>query len=295
MNIKSNTVFKEVRNYIFIAFGIFMYAFGWSAFLIPSKLVGGGVAGISTLVYWGTFNTFGWGMPVGASNLIINAILVIIAMRILGAKFGINTIYGILVSSIAFMILQPLFPEPLLTDRFMCILIAGALSGTGIAIAFLSGGNSGGTDIIALIVTNYYNISVGKVILFLDIFIIGSSYFVFKDVETLAYGYVMMAIFSYALDTVIEGRKQSYQIMIFSKSKSKQIADRIVSEIGRGVTVINGTGWFTKTEQDVLIVVARRDDRSKVMSVIKEEDPEAFISLTSVQGVFGKNFEKIKI
>lgn len=294
---KKTAIFKNVKSYVFITLGLFLYTFAWSGFLIPSGILGGGISGVSTLIYYAT----GKMIQVGYSNLILNAILILIAMRILGAKFGVNTIYGIVVSSAFFILLQNLIHDPLILDnKFMCALIGAMLSGIGIGIAFVNGGNSGGTDIIALIVTKYYNISPGRVILYLDVLIVGSSFFVFTEqtiqerIEIIVYGYVIMGVFSYTLDTVIEGNKQSYQIMVFSKN-NRLIADRIGEEIKRGVTILKGEGWYSKSEQNVLVIVARKQDKSDIMKIIHESDKEAFISIAKVSGVFGKNFDSVKI
>lgn len=282
------SVFEYIKNYFFISLGLFIYVFSWVAFLIPSGLIGGGVSGISTLIFYAT------GFPVGISNLIINAFLVLIAMRILGAKFGLNTIYGIVFGAVMFMVLQPLFDAPLVNEPFMCAMIGGMLSGVGVGLAFIYGGNSGGTDIIALIITNYRNISPGRIIIYLDIVIIASSYLVFGSIEKIVYGYVIMGVFGYSLDLVIEGSKQSYQIMVFSKH-NEEIANRIGNELNRGVTFMKGRGWFTKEDQDVLMVIAQKHDKQNIMKIIKECDKEAFLSVAKVSGVFGKNFDRIKI
>jgi uncharacterized membrane-anchored protein YitT (DUF2179 family) len=294
---KRAAVFKEVKRYMFITVGLFLYAFAWSGFLIPSGILGGGITGVSTLIYYATGKT----IQVGISNLVLNTILILIAIKILGAKFGVATIYGIVVSSLFFILLQNLIHDPLILDnKFMCALIGAMLSGIGIGIAFSNGGNSGGTDIIALIVTKYFNVSPGRVILYLDVLIIGSSFFVFNNlniqerIEIVVYGYVIMGVFSYTLDTVIEGNKQSYQIMIFSKN-NRLIADRIGEELKRGVTLLKGEGWFSKSEQNVLVIIARKQDKSEIMKIINESDKEAFISIAKVSGVFGKNFDSIKI
>jgi len=286
---------KTIMSYVIITFGIFLYTFAWSAFLIPSQIIGGGVSGVSSILYF----LSGESMPVGVTNLIINAVLVLVALKLLGAKFGLNTIYGILVSSGLFIFLQQgIEIQNLLDitkfDPFMCAIIGGGLAGAGIGLAFSMGGNSGGTDIIALIVNKYYNISPGKVIMYLDIVIIGCSFFVSGSIENVVYGYVQMAVMTYALDLVIDGSKQSYQIMVFSQH-TKEIADRIGSEVGRGVTLLNGWGWFSKSDQKVLLVIARKVDKPLIMEIIQTADPKAFISVAKVQGVYGKNFDKLKL
>ncbi len=281
-------IFNEVKSYFFITLGLVIFAFGVSAFLIPAKIVGGGVSGIAMLLYYAT------GLPVGFWYFIINIGLLYWGLKKLGKKFALNSLYGVLVNTALFMIFQPLFPRPLVADQFMASLIGAALSGAGLGIAFANGGNSGGTDIIALIISENKNISPGRIILYLNVVIIASSYLLFHSVEKIVYGYVVMAVTSYALDLTLEGQKQSFQIIVFSRA-NHTIAERISREVGRGVTLWNGYGWYTKRPFDILLVVAHKYDRSKILKIIKQEDEKAFVTMTKVQAAFGENFEHIKV
>ncbi len=278
----------KVQSYFFITFGLFIYALGWSAFLLPSEIIGGGVTGIGGLVFFAT------GFPVGYTYLMINAVLVLVALRVLGARFGLNTLYGIFLGSLFFVVLQRLITEPVVQDQFMSALIGGMLSGMGIGLAFSHGGNSGGTDIIALIVNKYRNVSPGRVIMLLDLFIIGSSYILFQSIEKLVYGYVVMGIAGYSIDLVLDGSRQSFQLMVMS-SQNEAIARRITAEVGRGVTHLYGKGHYTQQEMDVLLVIIRKQDKASVLRIIQETDPKAFLSLSKVVGVFGQNFDVVKL
>ncbi len=282
------TVINFIKPYLYITTGLFIFAFGWTAFLIPSEIIGGGISGLGTLIYFST------GFPVGYTTLLVNSVLVIIAMRILGARFGINTIYGIIISSIFFIVLQQLIKQPLVNDEFMAALIGGGLSGVGVGIAFSHGGNAGGTDIIALIINKYRNISPGRVFLYIDIVVIASSWFLFHSIEKIVYGYVVMAVSSYSVDLILNGSRQSFQIMIYSRF-SKIIAERISTEVERGVTCLKGYGWYSKKDIDVVMVIARKQDKQRILAISKETDDEAFISVAKVMGVFGQNFEDIKL
>ncbi len=285
---KYNQLYGIVKPYLYITFGLVLFSFGWTAFIIPSKIMGGGLAGIGSLVY------FAVGIPVGYTTLAINAVLVLIALKTLGAKFGLNTIYGIVVSSFAFIVLQEIIEKPLVDDQFMAALIGGGLGGVGIGIAFSHGGNSGGTDIVALIINKYKNISPGRVFVYVDLIVIASNWFVFHSVEKIVYGYVVMAVGAYAVDLWLNGSRQSYQIMIYSNI-SPVISERISKEVGRGVTCLKGYGWYSKRDIEVIMVIARKHDKHKIMSIIKETDPKAFISIAKVMGVFGQNFEEIRL
>ena len=232
-------------------------------------------------------------------NLIINAILVLLGFKILGSKFGANTIYGIVMSSAFFILWQQVLHVDTLFNvadfgGFMCAIIGGALCGAGIGLTFSMGGNSGGTDIIALILSKFYNISPGKVIMYLDIFIIGSSFFVSYKLENVIFGYIVMVTMTYVLDMVIDGNKQSYQIMVFS-GKTKEIGDTVTSEVGRGATLLDAEGCYSHHSQQVLIIMAHKTDKAHVMQIIHRIDPNAFISVSKVQGVYGTNFDKLKM
>ena len=281
-------IWKEVRSYLLITIGLILNAIGWNAFLIPSEIIGGGLVGIASIL-WFTMK-----IPIGATVLVGNAILVALAIKLIGAKFGVKTIVGIVINAIVLSVFQLLFKDPLVTDKFMSAIIGATLCGVGLGIVFTQGSASGGTDIIALIINYYKNITPGRVILICDIIIIGSTYFIFHSIEKVMYGYVVMAVVSYVIDLVMEGNKQSYQFMIFSK-QDQQIAERITNEVGRGVSVLKGIGWYTKEPLDVLVVICRRTDRNQILSIIKDEDNKAFFSITKVAAAYGLNFERIKI
>lgn len=289
----SKIILKNVRAYTIIVFGLFLYALSWTAFLIPHKITGGGVSGIGALVYYAS------GIPMGYTYFLINIGLILLAVKMLGANFGVKTVFGVTVGAILLNVLQAQITTAIIDDKFMSTIIGGGLAGLGVGIVFTQGGSTGGTDIIAMIINKYRNISPGRIIMACDVFIIGSSFFVLLDmdpvkrIETIVYGYVSMAITAYAIDAVLSGSKQSVQIFIFSK-KYSEIADRITNQLGRGVTLIDGKGWYTKEEQKVLITMVRKFEANDVYKMVKELDPDAFISTASVMGVFGKGFERIR-
>ena len=289
----SSKIFKTTRSYTIIVFGLLLYALSWTAFLIPHKITGGGVSGIGALIYYAT------GFPMGYTYFLVNIGLIFIAIKMLGANFGVKTVFGVIVGSVLLSVLQATIKQPVVDDKFMSTIIGGAIAGVGLGIVFTQGGSTGGTDIIAMIINKYRNISPGRVILRCDVFIIGSSFLVLLDldpakrIETIVYGYVAMAITAYSLDAVLSGSKQSVQVFVFSK-QYQVIADRITAELNRGVTVIDGQGWFTNENQKVLITLVRKHEANDVYRVIKEVDPEAFISVASVMGVYGRGFERIR-
>ena len=285
-------IFKNKKqlfvSYLVITLGILTYTFAWSAVMLPAKIVGGGVSGISSVIYY----ALGIHIPIGIMNLVINAILVIIGFKVRWSKFGANTIYGIVMSSACFILWQQVLHVETLFDvsqfgGFMCAIIGGALCGGGIGLTFAMGGNSGGTDIIALIVSKFYNISPGKVIMC-------CSYFVSHKIDNIVFSYIVMVTMTYMLDMVLDGNKQTYQIMVFS-SKNKEIGETITTEVGRGATLLDAEGCYSHQQQQVLIVMVHKTDKPHVMQIIHRIDADAFISVSKTQGVYGRNFEKLKL
>lgn len=286
----TKSVFHHIREYVLITVGLFMFVLGWTAFLIPSGIVGGGVSGIGTIIYFAT----GKLIPVAYTYLALNVVLLLLALKILGAGFGIKTVYAIIMASFLFGVLQKYFTEPLLPgEGFLSAVIGGMLAGAGIGITFIQGGSTGGTDIIAMIINKYRNVSPGRIILYIDLFIIGSSYLVVESFKSIAFGYVTMAVTAYTIDLIISGSKQSLQIFIISK-KFNVIADEITRKMRRGVTVIEGKGWYSKENQQILMVLVRKHEMTDIYRLIKQNDPEAFISVASVMGVYGLGFDQIK-
>lgn len=274
-----------------------MYSFAWTALLIPAKVVGGGVGGIGTIVYYATSSAEGGGgIPVGVTYLVVNLVLLAFGFWVLGPKFGAKTIYAIIFNSIALTLMQELLPANLMGlqgDKLLSAILGGGIAGVGVGFCFSVGGSSGGTDIIAMIINKYRNVSLGKLIMLMDVVIVGSSYIIFHDLPTVVYGYVTMVTLGYSIDMVLSGSKSSSQIMIFSP-RYEEIAHRIIHDVNRGVTILDATGGYSGTPQKVVMVVCRRGEASNIYSIIKDTDPDAFITVGSVMGVYGKGFEALK-
>jgi len=282
-----NNILKNLKAYSIITIGLFINALGWTAFLIPAEITGGGVTGIATLIFYATQ------IPIWISYLIINGILILVSVKILGRNFGIKTVFATVVLTLFFSVLQGLIKEPIVNENFMSAVVGGILAGVGIGIVFSQGGSTGGTDIIAMIINKYRNISPGRTILYADILIIASSFFIFKSIEKIVYGYVTMAVTAYAIDLILTGAKRTVQLFIFSQ-KYDEIASEIASNINRGITLIDGTGWYSKKESKILMILVKKQESNNLLKIIKNIDPEAFISLNNVMGVYGKGFDRIK-
>ena len=305
--LKGTSIFISLKEYVIITLGMLLYIVGWSVFLVPNQLVGGGVSGLASVVQYATNGA----VKMGYTYFVVNVVLLIIAMFILGNKFGFKTIYAIVIASVGLNVFQEIIPADICqtlaveNGKLMSSIMGGLMAGVGIGLCMSQGGSTGGTDIIALIVNKYRNVSPGKMILAMDVVIILSSLLVpiqdadgsimqFNEkITTCVYGFILIVVNGTVLDMVIAGTRQSVQLFILSK-KHKERADAITNDLHRGVTVLNGMGWYTKEPTEVLMVLTRKYDLNVLLRYIKNIDPEAFLSVSTVTGVYGKGFESIK-
>lgn len=306
MTILKTNSWTLCKEYFLLTLGILLYVVGWLIFLVPNNLVGGGVSGISSIIQYAT------GLKMGYTYFVINGILLLIALLIMGTGFGAKTIYAIVLASVGLNVLQTLIPADIIdilsiqNGKLMSTIMGGIMSGVGIGMAMSVGGSTGGTDIIALIVNKYRNISPGRMILSMDVVIILSSLLVpsytadgslvnFADkITTVVYGLILVTINGYTVDVYLSGSKQSVQVFIMSR-KYEQIADAITNDLHRGVTILSSKGWYTKQEGNIVMVVTRKTDLNILLKYVKMIDPDAFLSVSSVAGVYGKGFDAIKV
>ena len=287
---------RELRDYIAITFGLLCYAFGWAAFMLPYQITTGGVTGIAATIYYST------GIEIQISYLIINSVLLAVALKILGPKFSIKTIYAILVLTFFLWFFQNILkddsgklPQFLgVGQDFMACVIGASLLGFGVGIVFTNNGSTGGTDIIALIVNKYKDVTLGRMIMYCDIIIISSCYFIFHDWRRVVFGFVTLFIMSYIIDWLINSTRQSVQFLIFSR-KHEEIAEAISNKVDRGVTLLDGKGWYSKQDIKVVVILAKKSQSLDIFRVVKDIDQNAFISQSNVVGVYGEGFDKLKI
>lgn len=279
------------REYLLISLGLLMYSLAWKGFLLPHQITGGGATGIGAIVQYAT------GFPISATYFIINVGLLMVSVRTLGWEFSLRTIFGVVVLT-CFLAILPQAPIGTFVSEnepFMACVLGGLLAGTGMGIMFLNNGSSGGTDIIAKMVNKYRNITLGRVLIYCDVLIIGSSFFLPNgNIEKVVYGLTAMAITTVTLDAVVNGVRQSVQFFIFSH-KYEEIADAINTKVNRGVTVIDGLGWYTKEPIKIITVLARKNESAKIFKLVKTIDQNAFVSQSSAIGVYGQGFDVMKV
>lgn len=288
--LKSSIDKYELRDYLMILIGTLLYGFGFNGFILSNEIITGGLSGLCALIYFATGQT----IPVSVSYFVINILLLAIALKILGLKFLLKTIFGVFALSASLTLFENVFTEPIIKNEpFMCIILGAVICGSGLGLIFASNGSTGGTDIVGAIITKYKNISIGRAMLMLDFVIIGSSYILFQDVEKIVFGFVEMVISNYMIDQVVNGTRESVQFFIFSQ-KHDEIAERIINELGRGCTILDGTGGYSKKPVKVVMVVARKSESVTVFRLVKRIDHNAFISQSPTRGVFGEGFDPIK-
>ena len=295
-----------IKEYALVTVGVMSYALGWTIFLLPNNLIGGGVSGFASILFYAT------GLPMGVTYFILNVLLLIIGTKILGTGFGGKTIYAIFMTSLMLSLMPKLIPADFIHEfalsngKLICTFLGGIIAGFGIGLSISQGGSTGGTDIVALVWCRFYPASPGRVILVIDVAIILSSLLFpsyteagellpFTDkLAVVVYGLIQVTVSGYAIDLYLSGSKQSVQAFIFTK-KVTEMADAIAFDMKRGVTVLPAKGWYSKEEKQVLMVVTRKTDLNLLLRYVKSIDPDAFLSVSSVMGVYGQGFDTIKI
>jgi len=286
----------EARDYLMITLGLVLFTFGWTFFLLPYEIVTGGVTGIAAIIFYAT------GFRIENTYLIINALLLVVALKVLGWRFMTKTIYAIVALYLMLKVAQDFIIQPdgsyyqLLGpgQAFMSVVIGCCITGSGLAVVFLNNGSTGGTDIIAAVVNHYHNISLGRVLIAVDFIIISSCLPIFHDWSKLVFGFCTMFIETTVLDYVMNARRESVQFLIFSR-KYQEIANAIGTKMEHGVTILDGHGWYTGDEVKVLCILAKKTESVNMFRLIKMIDPNAFVSQSSVIGVYGEGFDKIKV
>ena len=289
IKITKETFFKELKDYVFILIGMVSYCIGWNVFLLPNNVTASGVPGIVSIIFWGL------NIPVHLSYFTIQAVLMIVALKVLGLKFCIKTIYAVSVVTIltSYFTLYVKDISMLQDQPFMGAVLGAVFCGCGVGMGFAFNGSTGGTDIIAAVINKYKDISLGRVIMLCDILIVTSSYLVLHSWEKVVYGYVVLYISAFCIDQVVNSRRRSVQFFIISE-KYKEIGNRINIEIGRGCTIVKAYGFHSSQEKPMLFVLVRKSEASQVFRLIEETDHDAFVSQSAVIGVYGEGFDHIK-
>lgn len=304
---------RTVLEYIIIVIGIAPMALMVNWVLLPHAFVGGGLTGICSIIYYVTggffpslFPEYGGAIPVWLTTLVFNMILLLIAGLTVGWRFCIRTMAGVLAISFWYRVI-PILPEPIISDPWVGAIIGGFVFGLSLGCVLAANGSSGGTDIVAMIINHYRNISLGNIMLACDVLIIASAFFLplpasmieegvnatDLQIRRVLYGVAMTISYTLAVDWIMSRIHRSVHLMIYS-ARYAEIASAINSTVNRGVTVLDGTGWYSQKPVKVISVLVRKPETSLVLQIVNELDPNAFVSIADVRGVFGAGFDKIK-
>lgn len=285
------SIYRTVRDYAIIAIAMIMGVIGLNLFLVPNEITMGGTMGIAEIVYWGT------GIQTQYTYFAINAALLIAALKVLGWRFCVKTVYAVVVFTVASSVFQWLgFANVhLLADqKFMACIVGGVFMGTSVGLGLSAGGSTGGSDVVAAIIHKYRDVSLGHIILFCDLAIITSSYVVLHDWEKVLYGYVLLFIVSFCVDYVVNSLRRSVQFLIISK-KWEEIGEAINKIADRGCSTLNGNGFYSKRDIKVIFCIAKKSESSMIFDLVDEIDPDAFVAQSSVIGVYGQGFDRVKV
>lgn len=298
----NRVTWMDARDYLFIIIGLSLYAFGFTALILPQKVVMGGMAGLGSVVFFLTqrlhdAGNFPWAIPVGVTMYAVNFILLAIAVRIVDRTFVIRTLFGMTVLSLVIYVFQPVFSTIAILpdDHLLSLVLGSAIMGVGIGTVFIHNGSSGGTDIVAAMVNKKSNVTIGRTMMICDFFIVGSAYFVLGySIGEIVYGMLVTVMTGYMCDLVINSNRQAVQFTIFS-SKWEEIATAINNDANRGCTVFTGMGWYSKHEVKMLLVMCRKIESVTIYRIVKSIDNEALITQANVNGVYGKGFDALKL
>ncbi|NDW18490.1 YitT family protein [Dysgonomonas sp. 216] len=278
------------KDYLNITIGLVLYAIGLIGFIKPGGIVTGGLTGIALLIEYATESK----IPLQNTYFVVNCVLLVFALKVLGFKFLVKTIYSVIVLTLFITIARAVIDKPFIADEpILSGVIGGMMCGAGIGLVFSANGSTGGTDIIVALINKYRNLAFGRGMLLCDFVIICCSYFVFQDYTKIVVALIVMGVMTYTIDMVINGSRQSVQFLIFSQ-KYEIIANAINKELNRGCTVLDGTGWYSKNPTKVIVVLAKRSEALNMFRLIKSIDEKAFISQSNVRGVYGEGFDKIR-
>ncbi len=291
------------KDYVLIVLGLMLYSLGFCAFILPHEVVIGGLSGVGTLVYFATRGM----VPVAVTQYACNLVLLSFAFKIVGKTFVMRTIFGATVLSLCIGAVEGFFMglgHPIIEDISMSAILGGILCGIGVGTVFIHNGSSGGTDIVAAMVSKVSNVSIGRTMIYTDMLIVMSSLFLpfegtFQErldvrVPLIVYGLIVTFVIAYMTDMIINTNRQATQFIIFSH-KWAEIADRVNKEAQRGVTVLDGMGWYSKKPVKILMVWCRKIESVTIFRIVKSMDENAFITQANVNGVYGKGFDTMKV
>lgn len=302
MKYSYNNLFTNLKDYVVMVVFLAVGALGFTAFILPHEIIMGGLNGVGSLVYFASGKT----IPVAVTQYACNLLLLAMAYKIVGKAFVLRTIFGATLFSLFIGLMESHFMsmKPLITETSVSILLGGVLCGLGIGTVFVHNGSTGGTDIVAAMVSKKSNQSIGRTMIYTDMLIVSMSILLPFDgtfgerlqerIPTIVYGLMVTYVIAFITDMIINTNRQAVQFIIFSHHWEK-IAEAVSKEAHRGVTILDGQGWYSKQQVKILMVWCRKIESVTIFRIVKSIDSEAFITQTNTNGVYGKGFDSMKV
>jgi uncharacterized membrane-anchored protein YitT (DUF2179 family) len=290
---------KWLVSWLLIILGAFILAAGFVLFINPYNIVPGGVYGIGIVVHYLTRDMFSFwptGIPVGTIGLALNIPLTILGIKILGPRFGVKTVIGMVLTTIFMDALTAVIGEndPLgLKDELLLSCIFGAVTiGVGLGLIFKSRATSGGSDIVAMILAKFTKWPVGQLLIYVDSTIVLFGLLVFKDWKVPLYSWLVIYITGKVIDMVMEGMSFEKALLIVS-DKHEEIREKLLNDISRGGTFLNGEGMYLRKEKKVIFTVVNRRELAVLEDMIQKIDPEAFLTVFEAKEILGYGFKSL--
>lgn len=280
---------KGLKNYSFIVLGAFILAASFVLFITPYKIVPGGVYGISIVLH------YMFGTPVGMVALAFDIPLTLIGLRILGPRFGIKTVVGFVLTAVFVDGLTLLYgSKPLVEgDALLSSIFGGLFAGIGLGLIFKSRATSGGSDIIAMIISKYTRLPVGQLMIAVDSAIVLIGLIAFRDWKIPLYSLIVIFITGKVIDAILEGMNYDKVLFIISE-KTQEIRDKIINDLNRGGTLINGKGLYNNTDRSIVFTVVNRRETVMIQDFIHNIDPNAFVTVLNANEILGEGFKSLK-
>ena len=284
---------RPVRDYLWMTAGLVLTAWALNAFLIPNRIAAGGVSGLATVIHYALIEFFGVWAPIGMMMLVFNGGLLMLAIRIRGWRYAAKTIYGIVVLSVLVDVLAPFTPHMAEGDYLLAALYGGALTGLGIGMVFKAGGNSGGTDIVAQLLSAKVPLGQGQLLLAVDAFVILLAALKFGP-ELALYAAIAVFVMGTAIDLVLDGLRVEKAAFIVSE-QSGRIGEAILHELGRGATAISARGMYSGTAREMIFVVVSRTEIDQLKQLVNAIDPRALLIISEVHEAIGEGFKEMGV
>ncbi len=284
---------RPVRDYFWMTLGILLTAWALDAFLIPNRIAAGGVSGLATVILYSLHDAGLPGIPVGVQMLIMNVVLLAVGIRARGWRYGAKTLYGAVALSVAIDVLAPFVPHLAASDHLLAALWGGALTGIGLGLVFRVGGNTGGSDIVAQLLTRKVSLGVGQLMLATDAVVLLLAAVKFGP-QLALYGAVAVFVSGAAIDVVQEGFSTEKAAFVFSK-RNAEIGAAILSELGRGATAFAARGLYTGEARDVIFCVVSRRELDDLKKIVHTLDANAFVVISDVHEALGEGFKEARI